>query len=63
MSLSRRLVGVTGELTSALEHSVRDGGVDLEATLGACCRIFPQLFSRTIQQHATHQNKVRNGAE
>ncbi|XP_043196304.1 lisH domain-containing protein ARMC9-like [Amphibalanus amphitrite] len=53
----RRLIGVTGELTSALEVSVREGGVDLEATLGACCQIFPQLFSKTIQQHATDQNK------
>ncbi|KAF0307173.1 LisH domain-containing protein ARMC9 [Amphibalanus amphitrite] len=53
----RRLIGVTGELTSALEMSVREGGVDLEATLGACCQIFPQLFSKTIQQHATDQNK------
>ncbi|XP_068222245.1 lisH domain-containing protein ARMC9-like [Palaemon carinicauda] len=41
----QKLIGVSSELTQALEASVRGERVDLETTLAACTHRFPELFS------------------
>ncbi|CAG2063949.1 unnamed protein product, partial [Timema podura] len=40
------LIGITTELTSALESSVQGQAVDLKTTLNNCTRIFPELFKQ-----------------
>ncbi|KAK7074446.1 LisH domain-containing protein armc9, partial [Halocaridina rubra] len=44
----QKLIGVSWELTQALEAAVRGERVDLEATLAACTHRYPELFSLTL---------------
>ncbi|XP_069959432.1 lisH domain-containing protein ARMC9-like isoform X3 [Cherax quadricarinatus] len=43
-----KLIGVSWELTQALEAAVRGERVDLEGTLAACTHRYPELFTLTL---------------
>lgn len=45
-----KLVDVTGELTVALENSVKGQHVDVQRTLEICMKIFPDLFNQNIRE-------------
>jgi hypothetical protein len=41
------IIAVAGELTTALESSVRGDALDLASTLRNCTKIYPELFPST----------------
>ncbi|KAL6432132.1 hypothetical protein ACFW04_006682 [Cataglyphis niger] len=45
-----KLINVAGELTVALENSVKGQTVDIQQTLEICMRIFPDLFNQNIRE-------------
>jgi len=44
-----KLIDVAGELTVALENSVKGQAVDIQRTLEICMKIFPDLFNQNIR--------------
>nr|XP_045600364.1 lisH domain-containing protein ARMC9-like isoform X1 [Procambarus clarkii] len=48
-----KLIGVSWELTQALEAAVRGERVDLEGTLAACTHRYPELFTLTLTADTT----------
>lgn len=48
-----KLINVAGELTVALENSVKGQTVDIQQTLEICMKIFPDLFNQNIRE-ASH---------
>lgn len=48
-----KLINVAGELTVALENSVKGQTVDIQRTLEICMKIFPDLFNQNIRE-ASH---------
>ncbi|XP_071528127.1 lisH domain-containing protein ARMC9-like isoform X2 [Panulirus ornatus] len=49
----QKLIGVSWELTQALETAVRGERVDLEGTLAACTHRYPELFTLTLTADTT----------
>ncbi|XP_015599522.1 lisH domain-containing protein ARMC9 isoform X2 [Cephus cinctus] len=47
-----KLIGIAGELTAALENSVRGQAVDLQSMLASCIQIFPDLFSQNVRDNS-----------
>ncbi|XP_077261846.1 lisH domain-containing protein ARMC9 isoform X2 [Temnothorax americanus] len=45
-----KLIDVAGELTVALENSVKGQEVDVQRTLEICMKIFPDLFNQNIRE-------------
>lgn len=45
-----KLINVAGELTVALENSVKGQTVDIQRTLEICMKIFPDLFNQNIRE-------------
>lgn len=45
-----KLIDVAGELTVALENSVKGQAVDIQRTLEICMKIFPDLFNQNIRE-------------
>lgn len=45
-----KLIDVAGELTMALENSVKGQDVDVQRTLEICMKIFPDLFNQNIRE-------------
>jgi len=45
-----KLIDVAGELTMALENSVKGQNVDIQRTLEICMKIFPDLFNQNIRE-------------
>lgn len=45
-----KLIDVAGELTVALENSVKGENVDVQRTLEICMKIFPDLFTQNIRE-------------
>lgn len=45
-----KLINVAGELTTALENSVKGQAVDIQRTLEICIKIFPDLFNQNIRE-------------
>jgi len=45
-----KLIDVAGELTVALENSVKGQSVDIQRTLEICMKIFPDLFNQNIRE-------------
>ncbi|XP_072750556.1 lisH domain-containing protein ARMC9 isoform X2 [Anoplolepis gracilipes] len=45
-----KLINVAGELTMALENSVKGEIVDIQRTLEICMKIFPDLFNQNIRE-------------
>ncbi|XP_011642930.1 lisH domain-containing protein ARMC9-like isoform X2 [Pogonomyrmex barbatus] len=45
-----KLIDVAGELTVALENSVKGKDVDIQRTLEVCMKIFPDLFNQNIRE-------------
>ncbi|XP_050460553.1 lisH domain-containing protein ARMC9-like [Cataglyphis hispanica] len=45
-----KLINVAGELTVALENSVKGQTVDIQQTLEICMKIFPDLFNQNIRE-------------
>lgn len=45
-----KLIDVAGELTMALESSVKGHDVDVQRTLEICMKIFPDLFNQNIRE-------------
>ncbi|XP_011863084.1 PREDICTED: lisH domain-containing protein ARMC9-like isoform X2 [Vollenhovia emeryi] len=45
-----KLIDVAGELTVALESSVKGRHVDVQQTLETCTKIFPDLFNQNIRE-------------
>ncbi|XP_011703447.1 PREDICTED: lisH domain-containing protein ARMC9-like isoform X3 [Wasmannia auropunctata] len=45
-----KLIDVAGELTVALENSVKGRDVDVQRTLEICMKIFPDLFNQNIRE-------------
>ncbi|XP_018349141.1 PREDICTED: lisH domain-containing protein ARMC9-like isoform X2 [Trachymyrmex septentrionalis] len=45
-----KLIDVAGELTMALENSVKGQDVDIQRTLEICMKIFPDLFNQNIRE-------------
>lgn len=45
-----KLIDVAGELTVALENSVKGQTVDIQRTLEICMKIFPDLFNQNIRE-------------
>lgn len=46
-----KLIDVAGELTVALENSVKGQNVDVQRTLEICMKIFPDLFNQNIREN------------
>lgn len=44
-----KLLGIAGELTAALENSVRGEPIDLQTMLESCVAIFPDLFDHNVR--------------
>ncbi|KAL0107039.1 hypothetical protein PUN28_015533 [Cardiocondyla obscurior] len=45
-----KLIDVAGELTAALENSVKGHNIDVQQTLETCIKIFPDLFHQKIKE-------------
>lgn len=45
-----KLIDVAGELTVALENSVKGQAVDIQRTLEICMKIFPDLFNQNMRE-------------
>lgn len=45
-----KLIDVAGELTVALENSVKGQTVDIQRTLEICMKIFPDLFNQNLRE-------------
>lgn len=45
-----KLIDVAGELTVALENSVKGQDVDVQRTLEICMKIFPDLFNQNMRE-------------
>ncbi|XP_018302916.1 lisH domain-containing protein ARMC9 [Mycetomoellerius zeteki] len=45
-----KLIDVAGELTMALENSVKGQNIDMQRTLEICMKIFPDLFNQNIRE-------------
>ncbi|XP_046602001.1 lisH domain-containing protein ARMC9-like [Neodiprion lecontei] len=48
-----KLIGIAGELTAALENSVRGEAVDLQNMLESCITIFPDLFNHNVRENTS----------
>ncbi|XP_036141543.1 lisH domain-containing protein ARMC9 isoform X2 [Monomorium pharaonis] len=46
-----KLIDVAGELTTALENSVKGQNIDVQRTLEICMKIFPDLFNQNIREN------------
>ncbi|XP_029669682.1 uncharacterized protein LOC115239350 [Formica exsecta] len=55
-----KLINVAGELTVALENSVKGQTVDIQRTLEICMKIFPDLFNQNIRE-ASHPSLLQFG--
>jgi len=55
-----KLIDVAGELTVALENSVKGQAVDIQRTLEICMKIFPDLFNQNIRDasYVSKKNKT-----
>ncbi|XP_048513539.1 lisH domain-containing protein ARMC9-like isoform X2 [Athalia rosae] len=51
-----KLHGIAGELTAALENSVRGEAVDLQRMLESCIAIFPDLFNHNVRGYTSGTN-------
>ncbi|KAG7206413.1 hypothetical protein KM043_003769 [Ampulex compressa] len=54
-----KLINVAGELTAALESSVKGQAVDLQAMLETCIEIFPDLFNRNIRENSQSSSRLQ----
>ncbi|XP_070164881.1 lisH domain-containing protein ARMC9 [Polyergus mexicanus] len=55
-----KLINVAGELTVALENSVKGHTVDIQRTLEICIKIFPDLFNQNVKE-ASHPSLLQFG--
>lgn len=54
-----KLIDVAGELTAALENSVKGHDVDVQRTLEFCMKIFPDLFNQNIRESSYVSKRER----
>lgn len=58
-----KLIDVAGELTMALENSVKGQNIDMQRTLEICMKIFPDLFNQNIRETSYVSKKGREKKE
>lgn len=58
-----KLIDVAGELTMALESSVKGQNVDVQRTLEICMKIFPDLFNQNIREASFVSKKREEGRD